>query len=149
MEWERYELVKDDAEFRYEFYSEGPKGRIKKVVEFQQLQGMSDNFYNLYFGDFVESTGKIDSLSVSNNKDRSKILLTVAAIVHDFMQYQPKAIILVIGSTNVRTRLYQMSISFFWQEIGSLYVVYGKSNDEWGCFEKNVNYDGFLIFKKD
>jgi hypothetical protein len=149
MEWERYELAKDDAEFKYEFYSEGPKGRIRKVVEFQQLQRMSDNFYNLYFGDFVESTGKVDALAVSNNKDRSKILLTIAAIVHDFMQYRPKAIILAVGSTNARTRLYQMSISFFWKEIGALYVVYGKLNNEWVYFEKNVNYDGFLMFKKD
>jgi hypothetical protein len=149
MNLEKYDQIKVYDNYVYEFYSEGPKGRIRKIVKFQPVEGESSNLFNLYFGDFIESTGKVNDLSVSNNNDRNKVLFTVAAIVHDFMKFRPAAIILAVGSTDVRTRLYQMSICAFWKEISSEYIVYGNSNDEWVCFEKNVNYEGFLVFKKD
>jgi hypothetical protein len=37
MELEKYNLVKGAANFNYDFYSEGPNGRIKKVVRFQYV----------------------------------------------------------------------------------------------------------------
>ncbi len=149
MELKKYDRIQDYDNYTYEFESEGPKGKIRKVVKFQPVEGAGENLFNLYFGDFIESTGKVDDLSVSNNKDRDKVLSTVAGIVHDFMESRPRTIILAVGSTKSRTRLYQMSICSFWPDINSIYNVYGKLNEEWLTFKKNVNYNGFLLFKKD
>ena len=112
MNLEKYDQITVYDNYTYEFHSIGPKGRVRKMVKFQPIEGASNNFFNLYFGDFIESTGKMDDLCVSNNNDRNKVLLTIAAIVHDFMKSRPTAFILAVGSTNARTRLYQMSIKF-------------------------------------
>jgi len=149
MELEKYDRLKNYDNDIYKFESEGPKGRIKKAVKFRRVEGAGKNLYNLHFGDLIESTGEVNDLSVSNNKDRDKVLSTVAAIVHDFVKSRPSAIILAIGSTRARTRLYQMSIASFWSEISSEYNIYGKVNGDWVTFEKGVNYDGFLLFKKN
>ncbi len=47
----------------FEFYSEGPKGRIKKIVRFKKLD--IDNVYNLAFGDENPETGDIDDSVIS------------------------------------------------------------------------------------
>ena len=41
---------------RYEFFSEGPKGTIRKVVFYQY---MGENIYNLSFGDWDEVREKL------------------------------------------------------------------------------------------
>lgn len=148
MKLEKYNLVKDAANFTYDFYSEGPNGRIKKVVRFQHMPKISENVFNLAFGDLDEETGLIDDLVISNNNDRLKVLKTVAEAVADFIKFRPKAIILIKGSTLSRTRLYQMGMSFFWLEISQLYEIYGNLGREWLPFRKGVNYERFMIFKK-
>jgi len=37
-----------------EFYSEGPKGRIRKAVRFTKISDEGPAFYNLGFGDISE-----------------------------------------------------------------------------------------------
>ncbi|MCU0440570.1 MAG: hypothetical protein MUC49_21965 [Raineya sp.] len=49
----------------YEFISEGPKGKIKKIVQFTETG--TDDVYNLAFGDYNEETKSIDDLAVTNN----------------------------------------------------------------------------------
>jgi len=59
-------LYKSEVELTiFEFYSEGPRGRIKKVVQYS-LTG-TKNVYNLGFGDFDEDTGEISDLSVTKS----------------------------------------------------------------------------------
>jgi hypothetical protein len=58
MEWEIYELTITDDGLGYWFISEGPRGRIKKVIEFQWMQGLGSSTFNLAFGDFVEGSGR-------------------------------------------------------------------------------------------
>lgn len=89
----------------YEFVSEGPKGKIKKVVRFTKID---DSVYNLAFGDLEEDTGEINDSVISNNNDSSKVLATVAMIVKDFSLRYPDEWIVAIGSTHSRTRLYRM-----------------------------------------
>ena len=52
------------------------------------------------------------------------------------------------GSTDARTRLYQMGIAANLEEIQSLLTVYGFTNNTWSEFEKNINYDAFLVIRK-
>ena len=51
----------------FEFYSEGPKGKIKKAIIYTPLNTEGTKYYNLAFGDLNDKTGKIDDLSVSNS----------------------------------------------------------------------------------
>jgi hypothetical protein len=148
MELKGYDLIKDPDNLVYEFYSEGPRGKIKKHVRFQPLQRMSGNAYNLAFGDADEITGKMDDMVVSNNKDRVKVLQTVATVVVDFLKFHPQSIILVQANTLSRIRLYQMGISANLLKINQHYEIYAELENEWFPFQKGINYERFLLFKK-
>jgi len=145
---ERYNVERDEEDFVYLFYSEGPKGRIRKMVRFQRIPDFGRNVFNLAFGDWDDLAGKMNDEVVSNNNDHLKVLNTVAGVVLDFVNLWPNAIIKIEGSTYSRTRLYQMGISSFWQEINQEFEIYGKNDRDWVPFKKGVNYKAFLIFKK-
>ena len=107
----------------FEFFSEGPKGRIKKVVQYSETS--TKNVFNLGFGDFNETTNSIDDLSVTNNGDSLKVLATVASTVYAFTEKHPEAWIFATGSTIVRTRLYRMGITNNLAKITEDFKVYG------------------------
>jgi hypothetical protein len=140
-----YPFTKRPESYYYEFYSKGPKGNIKKVVEYYRLQELEAEVFNLAFGDWDEDNLRINDLSISNNADRDKILATVAATVTDFMKDHPDAIVIATGSTLSRTRLYQMGIAKLWEEIGQNFEIHGYINDTWRPFQKGVNYNAFLL----
>jgi hypothetical protein len=117
MEWERYDIAEGENGQSFYFYSDGPKGRIKKAVKFQHRPKIGPNANNLVFGDYDETTGRTDDSSVSNNGDSRAVLRTVADIVEEFVNSHPKAIILIKGLTPSRSRLYQMGIALAWLEI--------------------------------
>ena len=131
----------------YEFYSEGPNGKIKKVVEYFQFKDMQAEVFNLSFGDWDSATHCINDLATTNNGDRDKVLATVAATVIQFMEIHPNAILIATGSTSSRNRLYQMAISKFLYEIKKLFHIEGFADDDWHPFRENTNYDGFLLKK--
>ena len=131
----------------YEFLSEGPKGRIKKIVEYTETS--TQNVFNLGLGDYDEDSKSISDLSVTNNGDSLKILATVASTVYAFIEKHPNAYILATGSTNVRTRLYRMGITNNLAEIVEDFEVYGLTNTgNWVTFEIGEDYEAFLIKKK-
>ena len=76
------------------------------------------------------------------------MLKTVAIAVLDFVKDRPEAIIQVKGSSSSRTRLYQMKIASFWQEINREFDILGELDSDWVPFRKGVNYKRFLILKK-
>jgi len=147
MNEESYSFTKEPGIFYYEFFSEGPNGKIKKVVQFQQISPFQD-IYNLGFGDFNEQLGEIDDLSVSNNHDTQKVLATIARTVVDFMKQHPKAIIMARGSTPSRTRLYQMGISQIWNEVDNIFEIKGFNKNKWQPYERGKNFEAFFIVKK-
>jgi hypothetical protein len=140
-----YPFVRRPESYYYEFYSEGPNGSIKKVVEYFRLDEWEAEVYNLAFGDWDEENNRINDLSISNNADREKVLATVAATVNDFMVNHPDAIIIAAGSTASRTRLYQMGISKVLDEIDQGFDIQGYTNNSWQPFQKGVNYSAFLL----
>src|SRR5476651_2083907 len=89
----------------YEFYSIGPKGKIKKIVKFQKIQD-EPLVYNLAFGDQDPETGLINDSIKTNNEDRDIVLATVANTINDFSDHYGNHYVYAIGSTPVRTRLY-------------------------------------------
>jgi hypothetical protein len=148
MNLERYPyLAKNDFQ-DYEFYSDGPNGRIKKAVRFTKINDDEPVFYNLGFGDISEETDVIDDSIVSNNNDRDIVLGTVAKTIIDFTNIHGNHYIFATGSTRARTRLYQMGISRLWNEISIDFEVLGFKDGDWELFQKNVNYEAFLVKRK-
>ncbi|HMI05366.1 MAG TPA: hypothetical protein VK541_22950 [Pedobacter sp.] len=146
MNKESYVVKKGQIISSYEFFSEGPRGKIRKVIAYQEIPG-DELIFNLAFGD-INEMGEIDDLAISNNSDARKILITVAKTAIDFLQGKDDVKILATGSTPARTRLYQMGITQFWEEISTLLEVKGYYVDQWRPFEKGINYEAFLVARK-
>ncbi len=73
----------------YEFYSDGPKGQIKKIITFSRIQD-EPTIYNLTLVDVNAISGLTSDLTVSDNGDRDIILATVAYTVKDFSSHYGK-----------------------------------------------------------
>jgi hypothetical protein len=147
MKQESYTFTKEEGDTTYEFVSNGPKGKIRKTIVYQQVSDQGDT-YNLAFGDLNEKTRTIDDLTTSNNSDTQKVLVTVAKTLLDFMNDHPNAVIFATGSTPSRTRLYQMGISKFYDEIQDKFNIEGYSNSTWRPFKRGKNYEAFLLNHK-
>ncbi len=149
MTLETYRYYCSESHLDFEFDSEGPKGKIRKVVRYTPQNAGGIGYFNLGFGDLNEATGKIDDLAVTDNQDREKILATAAATVPEFTRHFPGAIVYATGITSARTRLYQMGIAANWTKIATLLYVYGyEQNTGWQPFQKNVRYIAFLVKRK-
>jgi hypothetical protein len=148
MRMERYEFSVSKNFLDYEFYSEGPKGVIKKMVKFEVVYLDGQRYFNLSLGDWDERRIKLENESVTNNLDKQKVLSTVGEIVLYFTDRFPGELVYAMGNTDSRTRLYQMSISKNWNQIEPLFHVFGYINNKWQQFQKNVNYDAFFVKRK-
>jgi hypothetical protein len=143
---ERYALEASFDTMTFEFTSVGPKGEIPKLVIYSETD--IEDYYNLGFGDKDPNSGDIDDLVVTNNQDSQKVLATVAFTLYAFTDNYPDAWVGARGSTKARTRLYQMGISRYLNEISKDFIVMGQHKKKWSLFEKNIDYDSFLITRK-
>jgi hypothetical protein len=149
MELNGYEFKANGDFSRFYFNSVGPRGVIKKAVSYQVLY-----FYNklpvvnLAFGDWDEGEQKINDSVVSDNKDRDKVLATVASTILTYLEMHGKCLISAEGSTPARTRLYQMGINAHRIEIESIFFIFGLDKREWITFEPGRNFQAFLVYKK-
>lgn len=148
MHLDRYNFSTNHTFLDFEFESDGPNGRIKKVVRYSPQNAGGITYFNLAFGDWNEAIGKIDDTAISNNRDRDKILATVAATVIEFTHHFPDMPVYVQGSNQARTRLYQMGISSNWEEIETILDVYGFYDGEWEPFRKSINYIAVFACRK-
>lgn len=146
MKLPKYQLKAERSLMVFEFISEGPKGKIPKLVKFSEtnLYGI----FNLAFGDKDQKTGEINDTVISNNGDSEKVLATVVATLYAFTDKHPDASVLATGSTKSRTRLYRMGISKYFAEIQKDYLIYGLRNEDWESFEKDIEYEAFLAIRK-
>jgi len=130
----------------FEFFSIGPKGQIKKIIEFSETN--VKDVYNLAFGDFDEKTQQISDTIVTNNGEGLKVLATVASSVYAFTAKRPEAWVFATGSTDVRTRLYRMGLTNNLAEISKDFNVYGLKEDQWEDFLIGDDYEAFLVKRK-
>jgi hypothetical protein len=150
MKYEKYEDLVVSSDFlEYSFVSTGPKGDIRKIVQFEYLDDTDS--YNLAFGD-LNANGVLDDLTVSDNKDRDKILATVAHAVTLFCKKHPDDWVYFTGSTPQRIRLYRTAIALNIEELTVDFEILGVLRGM-QCFvsmpfQKGINYLGFLIRKK-
>ena len=143
---DKYQLKTEEQLTRFEFISEGPKGGIRKLIEFQQT--FDPDVYNLAFGDKHPETGGMDDLAVSGNGDTEKVLATVVAAVYAFLDSHPTAYVYAEGSTKTRTRLYRMGINRFYSDMLRDFFLYGRIGEDFVDFETGQAYDGFLAQRK-
>jgi len=143
-----YEYLVSDDFLTYEFCSEGPNGRINKIVQFTLVRLPRYSYFNLAFGDLDEDR-KLNDFVTSNNHDAEKVLATVARAVILFTDKYPDALVFAEGSTISRTRRYQMGINKYWKEIEALFLVYGfVENFGFEAFRSGVNYKAFAVKRK-
>ncbi len=123
MRYEKYDnVITSSDKLEFQFESEVPKGRVKKVVQFVQSQ--NEDIYNLAFGN-LNKDGTIDDETTNDNKDRNKILATVAATVYEFTSKYPDKNIFFCGTTTERTRLYRMALTVNLEELKKDFIIYG------------------------
>jgi hypothetical protein len=147
MDLPRYDIENSVGSKYFEFVSSGTNGNIVKVVKYVPFPNQ-EGVFNLGFGDKNTESGELDDLVVSNNGDTDKVLATVAMTVNEFFEEHPYATVYLKGSTSGRTRLYQISISKFIEQISIEFDVYGELEAEFERFNKNISYKGFLIQKR-
>ncbi|WP_341842455.1 DUF6934 family protein [Chitinophaga caseinilytica] len=145
MNLDSYPVISSDDLLTHTFVSEGPKGKIEKHISFQTI---GRNCFNLAFGDWVDERKSINDKNRSNNLDREKVLSTVANTVQAFMLRYPMSRIFVRGSTQARTRLYQMRLLSYLHEINKDFLLEGFHENEWETFQPNNNYSSFSLTKK-
>jgi hypothetical protein len=130
----------------FDFISSGPKGDIKKIIQFSPTD--VKNIFNLAFGN-LNGDGTIDDRTTNDNKDRDKILATVADAVYEFTNRFPDHYVFFTGSTVERTRLYRMALTVNYEELSRDFDIWGLAeNVGLEPFEKRKNYSGFLIKRK-
>lgn len=115
MDLPKYHISANEDQTVFQFISDGPKGKINKIVLFQHMN--EPELYNLALADLDKKTGQLDFDSKSNNGDRDKILSTISEIVYAFFSARPNYLIYFKGSDVTRTRLYQMAISNYLAEL--------------------------------
>jgi hypothetical protein len=146
MKLDRYELKASDKFLTYEFLSEGPKGKIYKLIQFSLVN--QDNLYNLAFGDKNPETGEIDDRAITDNGDSEKVLATVVAAVYAFCDLFPQAWIYATGSTAARTRLYRMGINKYFDLVQEDFEIFGQTQSEWERYIKGKDYQAFVAQRK-
>ena len=146
MKLDKYELQAGDKLLTYEFLSEGPKGKIEKLIQFTLVN--ENNLYNLAFGDKDPVSGMIDDQVVTDNGDREKVLATVVAAVYAFTDYFSFAWVYATGSTASRTRLYRMGINKYFELIEDDFEIFGQLQGEWERYLKAVEYEAFAVRRK-
>lgn len=108
---------------KYTFTSKGITS-IEKVVIFDGTP--KERIFQLGFGDLGED-GEIDDMANSNNGDMVKVLVTILHIIRDFLKEHPEAKIVFLGSTPVRTALYQRIFKKYGHEFVSEFELSGIS----------------------
>lgn len=147
---EKYSVRISEDCMSYYFDSIGPKGVIKKVVTYKKSSRWAGfDLYNLSFGDWDDDKKEVDDSMVFDNGDRDKVLATVALTIMEFTKKYGRLAISAKGVTPVRTRLYQMAINANLEEIASHFFVYGFYNGDIWSFKPGINYEWFLVIKKN
>jgi len=84
----KYPIFASEEKHEYGFFSEGPMGKIRKVVRYEKI---GNDLFNLGFGDWDEGLQGANDSNRSNNEDRDKVLNTVASTAIVFTDQFPNS----------------------------------------------------------
>jgi hypothetical protein len=147
MKLDRYELKAGQNLTTFEFLSEGKKGKIVKVIQFQRMN--IENIFNLAFGDRNTDTGVLDDNVISDNGDTEKVLATVVSALYAFADKYPDAWVYATGNNSARTRLYRMGINKYLDIVTADFDIMGEYQNEWEWYESGKNYQAFAVRRKN
>jgi hypothetical protein len=122
------------------FESEGPQGKIPKVVAFRDY---GNNIWNIGFGDLRR--GKIQDSVVSNNQDLVRVMNTVAQTIRVFLETHPAAILQIRPVDERRKRLYNGIFQRRFAEIDKKFRVVGIREGITELYSPKQFYDKFEI----
>ncbi|HFA51619.1 MAG TPA: hypothetical protein ENJ95_21610 [Bacteroidetes bacterium] len=138
--------IKTEDELVFSFVSEGPRGRIRKIVRFDLI---GPGLYNLGFGDQLENSLDFDDFANTNNGDMKKVLATVISTIFLFFEKYPNQALYVEGSDSIRTRLYIRIANNYFDGFKETIAIYGGiKNSVPEKLSKDKNYDYLIIKKK-
>ncbi|PSL27374.1 DUF6934 family protein [Dyadobacter jiangsuensis] len=140
-----YQYLLDNSGRMFSFSSAGDKV-MDKVVLFTPME--TQDSYAVILGD-LQNDGSIDLDITSSDGNTELVLTTVAKDIMFFLSDHPKAEVLIKGSTQARTRLYQMAIVRELSDIGRYFDIHGLTTDGLEVFQQGRNYWGFTISIKD
>lgn len=146
MNFEKYQL-RASTDFRiFDFVSVGPNGKFHKRVIFAKTSYAG--VYSLNLADYDHVNDYLDYYSISDNGDREKILATVVSCLFAFFNEYPGVYVYATGSTPVRTRLYRIGISKYFERMETDFNIFGELEDDWERFQKNRKYKAFMVSLK-
>jgi hypothetical protein len=147
-----YDYRKDGAAtFEYTFLSTGKRGTVEKRVRFDPLPN-EPSIFNLVLFDIVDGIRHDDT--ITDNGDTSKVLGTVAAIVHDlFVNNRDVLGVVGVALDPIRGRLYKRELIIGHAYIANHYEVKGlfitgNSITGYESVISSKNYPGYLILRK-
>jgi hypothetical protein len=156
MNYPKYDLVASTDRAVFEFMSNGARGSIPKLIQFEATS--SPGYYNLAFGDKTcrimdgVEVEYMDDQSNSGNGDRDRVLATVAAATYEYTSIYPDRTVIFSGSTPARTRLYRMAISYNYPELSVDFEISGIFVADTGNtivpFESNKVFIAYLVKRK-
>lgn len=145
MIYDYYHFETSSDRLTFEFESIGTRGVFIKVVHYSAI---GEDLYNLGFGDKETDTNHINDRVVTNNNDSQKVLATVVQTLYVFTAHYPNATVIATGSTDARTRLYQIGISNNLIAAQQNFIILGFVENNWELFRKNMTYEAFAVRRK-
>ncbi|QRR02359.1 DUF6934 family protein [Dyadobacter sandarakinus] len=146
MKYPQYNYCSDEQKLIFTFESVGPRGVIKKIVEFSHTN--NPTVFTMALGDYDPSLNGLNDSIVSDNRDIGKVFSTVAAIVYAFTDKHPYAEIFITGSTMSRNRLYRMIFANYNATFSADFAIFGHiASGDWERFQEQKEYNGFSIIR--
>ena len=146
MKYTKYHLEYNSSFTVFEFESDGPRGKIKKIIQYSETS--IKYIYNLGFGDKDDETDEFDDFSKSNNDDIYNVIATVIESIYIFTEVNPYYWIYIEANDMARNRLYRMVLTLNYLDFMRDFEILGFSKGNWDEFQKNKDHEAFLIKRK-
>ena len=147
MKQQFYKYLRDEECLWFEFESVSEHKTVKKVIVFSAINDRNDIF-NLGLVDALDD-GSYSDKSVTNNQDLEKVMATVIRALLLFFEKHPTKMVYIQGSTKERTRLYQIIVARELSEVEKIFTIFGLKESYSEPFQKNQNYDAFVLALKN
>lgn len=138
-------LLDDPNKKEYTFLSKGPRGIVRKVVEFERFE--ETDIFNVLLVDEIGGTRMNDTDATGNN-DAIKVISTVVRIIEKFFESFPGNAVFISGNTPTKKLMYQRKV---YSMDKNKYVVLANRKDgqPFRPVERPVNtgivYNAFLV----
>ncbi len=137
-----YDFTASDDATVFWFKSTNGDKIIEKEVRYTAT--FLPDMYSLALVD-VLSDGTVSDVSRPRQGDVEKVLATVIQTIHTFLATRPTATVAFAGSTDARTRLYQIAIVRELSKVESAFVLQGYLNGAFENFVPGTVYAAFAI----